>query len=136
MTAAIPFKRIALIGLTTLSFGAMASVAQAQAEVSFVKPENFSDIGFNSSDRTTAMKQLEDHFKALAARELPGKQLKIEVTDVDLAGELEPSARIDRLRILREMPWWIRNVFLKVLLRLRLRPVARLFGHDSPYDPY
>ncbi len=42
----------------------------------------------------------------------------------------------DRARILRQMPWWIRNVFLKVLLRLRLRPVARLFGHDSPYDPY
>lgn len=45
-------------------------------------------------------------------------------------------SRADRLRILGEMPWWIRNVFLKVLLRLRLRPVARLFGHDSPYDPY
>jgi len=44
--------------------------------------------------------------------------------------------RADRLRILGELPWWIRNVFLKVLLRLRLRPVARLFGHDSPYDPY
>ncbi len=42
----------------------------------------------------------------------------------------------DRLRILGEMPWWLRNVFLKVLLRLRLRGVARLFGHDSPYDPY
>lgn len=42
----------------------------------------------------------------------------------------------DRLRILREMPWWLRNVALKVLLRLRLRPVARLLGHDSPYDPY
>jgi hypothetical protein len=42
----------------------------------------------------------------------------------------------DRLRIAAEMPWWIRNVFLKVLLRLRLRPVARIFGHDSPYDPY
>ena len=46
-----------------------------------------------------------------------------------------PSFR-DRLRILGELPWWIRNVFVKVLLRLRLRPVARLFGHDSPYDPY
>ena len=46
-----------------------------------------------------------------------------------------PTGR-DRLRILGEMPWWIRNVFVKVLLRLRLRPVARLFGHDSPYDPY
>lgn len=42
----------------------------------------------------------------------------------------------DRRRILAEVPWWIRNVLLKVLLRFRLRPVARLFGHDSPYDPY
>ncbi|RBY87888.1 class I SAM-dependent methyltransferase [Blastococcus sp. TF02A-30] len=46
-----------------------------------------------------------------------------------------PSAR-DRRRILAELPWWARNVLLKVLLRLRLRPVARLLGHDSPYDPY
>lgn len=43
----------------------------------------------------------------------------------------------DRMRILAEMPWWIRNFVIKVLLRLRLRPVAKLvFGHDSPYDPY
>ena len=42
----------------------------------------------------------------------------------------------DRVRILRELPWWLRNVFIKVLLRLRLRPLARLLGHDSPYDPY
>lgn len=42
----------------------------------------------------------------------------------------------DRWRILRELPWWMRNVGLKVLLRLGLRPVARLLGHDSPYDPY
>jgi hypothetical protein len=42
----------------------------------------------------------------------------------------------DRLRIVREVPWWLRNVGLKVLLRLRLRPIARLLGHDSPYDPY
>lgn len=42
----------------------------------------------------------------------------------------------DRARILAELPWWFRNVFIKVLLRLRLRTVARAFGHDSPYDPY
>lgn len=42
----------------------------------------------------------------------------------------------DRVRIVRELPWWVRNVVVKVLLRLRLRPVARLLGHDSPYDPY
>jgi hypothetical protein len=46
-----------------------------------------------------------------------------------------PTTR-DRLRILAELPWWVRNVGIKVLLRLRLRPLARLVGHDSPYDPY
>lgn len=47
----------------------------------------------------------------------------------------EPSWR-DRLRILVEVPWWLKNVVIKVLLRLRLRGVARALGHDSPYDPY
>jgi len=42
----------------------------------------------------------------------------------------------DRIRLLRELPWWMRNVFVKVLLRLRLRRAARAVGHDSPYDPY
>lgn len=46
-----------------------------------------------------------------------------------------PAAR-DRLRMLAQLPWWVRNVGIKVLLRLRLRPLARLVGHDSPYDPY
>ena len=44
--------------------------------------------------------------------------------------------RRDRLRILAEVPWWLRNVVVKILLRLRLRAVARLLGHDSSYDPY
>jgi len=42
----------------------------------------------------------------------------------------------DRLRVLAQMPWFLRNVVIKVLLRLKLRPVARVLGHDSPYDPY
>ena len=42
----------------------------------------------------------------------------------------------DRARMAAQLPWWVRNVGIKVLLRLRLRAVARLFGHDSPYDPY
>lgn len=49
---------------------------------------------------------------------------------------VRPPDTADRLRILAQLPWWIRNVFIKVLLRLRLGAVARLFGHDSPYDPY
>lgn len=46
-----------------------------------------------------------------------------------------PTAR-DRLRVLAEIPWWLRNVVIKVLLRLRLRAVARALGHDGAHDPY
>ncbi|MDQ1722653.1 MAG: hypothetical protein QOI26_2387 [Pseudonocardiales bacterium] len=42
----------------------------------------------------------------------------------------------DRLRILAELPWWLRNVGIKVLLRLRLYPLARLAGHHDRADPY
>lgn len=50
--------------------------------------------------------------------------------------QLRRPAAADRVRLARQLPWFTRNVGLKILLRLRLRPVARAFGHDSPYDPY
>ena len=45
-------------------------------------------------------------------------------------------APADRLRPLRELPWWLRNLAVKVLLRLRLRRVARWCGHTGEADPY
>ena len=42
----------------------------------------------------------------------------------------------DRLRVLGEMPWFARNLVVKVLLRLRLHPLARLLGHRDTADPY
>jgi hypothetical protein len=42
----------------------------------------------------------------------------------------------DRWRLLAELPWWLRNLVVKVLLRLRLRPLARLLGHRDAADPY
>ncbi|MFZ2503451.1 MAG: class I SAM-dependent methyltransferase [Nocardioides sp.] len=73
----------------------------------------------------------------ILARVLPSRDLRY----VKRAGSLAlfRCARptwADRRRVLAEVPWWLRNVGIKVLLRLRLRPVARLVGHDSPYDPY
>ena len=32
--------------------------------------------------------------------------------------------------------WWGRNLVVKVLLRLRLRPVAHALGHRGPADPF
>lgn len=42
----------------------------------------------------------------------------------------------DRLRVAAQLPWFSWNVFLKILLRLRLRRVAGWFGHHGPYDPF
>lgn len=42
----------------------------------------------------------------------------------------------DRLRVLAQLPWWCRNLAIKLLLRLRLFPVARLVGHTDVSDPY
>jgi predicted O-methyltransferase YrrM len=68
---------------------------------------------------------------------LPGTRY----TYLDRAGSLarfvlRRPAVADRLRVLREMPWFARNAVFKGLLYLRLRSVARLLGHDSPYAPY
>jgi hypothetical protein len=49
---------------------------------------------------------------------------------------LAPPSTRDRLRVAAQLPWFLRNVGIKILLRLRLGPVAKIFGHDSPYDPY
>ena len=42
----------------------------------------------------------------------------------------------DRLRVVRELPWFARNLVVKVLLRLRLRLLVRLLGHRDTADPY
>jgi predicted O-methyltransferase YrrM len=68
---------------------------------------------------------------ALLRHALPGRRLRYlgrtgSLANFDVA---TPSAR-DRVRMLSELPWWLRNVAIKVGLR-----VGRLFGHHLP-DPY
>lgn len=46
-----------------------------------------------------------------------------------------PSLR-DRVRMLAPLPWWLRNLMVKVALRLRLRLVAAALGHRDRADPY
>lgn len=46
-----------------------------------------------------------------------------------------PTAR-ERMCLMSELPWFCRNLAIKLLLRLRLRPLVRAMGHDSPYDPF
>lgn len=74
---------------------------------------------------------------ALLRTALGGHRLRY----VDRVGSLArlqaaPSSARDRLRVLRELPWWGRNLMVKVALRARLLPVARLLGHRGRHDPF
>jgi predicted O-methyltransferase YrrM len=74
---------------------------------------------------------------SVLAHVLPGKNLAYESRGGSMAlFRVATNDRASRRRIAREVPWWLRNVGIKVLLRARLDAVARKVGHDSPYDPY
>ncbi|WP_392426155.1 class I SAM-dependent methyltransferase [Barrientosiimonas humi] len=74
---------------------------------------------------------------SVLAHVLPGRSLRYESRGGSMAlfrvGDNDADSR---RRIVAELPWWLRNVGIKVLLRARLRPIAAKFGHDGPYDPY
>jgi len=50
--------------------------------------------------------------------------------------EVAPPSVRHRWRVLAELPWWARNLVVKVLLRLRVRRAAALLGHHDAADPY
>ncbi len=68
---------------------------------------------------------------------LPGRRLTYEGRRGSMAVLVRraPTLR-DRARIVGELPWFARNVLVKVLLRARLRRLARLLGHADTDDPY
>ncbi len=73
----------------------------------------------------------------LLAHALPGRRLRYLRREGSLAlFEVGVPSWTDRLRFLGQLPWWIGNVGIKILLRLKLYPLARLVGHHDTADPY
>lgn len=80
---------LAAAALSLLASGA----AWAGATVTFVEPEKFIDLPFSPIERERVLKELGDYMVKIGAK-LPANQtLRIEVTEVDLAGRLEHSRR-------------------------------------------
>jgi Protein of unknown function (DUF3016) len=94
--------------LFLLSACIWTSPAGAAVTVSFTKPESYIDIGRYRNEPNTEMKEIEAYLKKLGERYLPPNQLlKIEVLDVDLAGDLSISSRSGHdVRILRGKADW------------------------------
>ena len=87
----------------TLGLLALTAAARADVQVNFIKPETFVDIKDNSGFRdTTVLKDIEKHLVTQAQKFLPGKDVRINVTDVDLAGQVEPFGRsMNWVRVMR-----------------------------------
>ena len=82
---------------------ALSAAAQADVKVNFVSPEKFSDIkDSNGFKQMSVLKDIEAHLVEQAGKRLPGRDVRIDVTDVDLAGEIEPfGRRVEWLRVMR-----------------------------------
>lgn len=78
---------------------ATAAATAAPSQVRFIEPERYSDAGFGSTERERTQQILSDHIAALAQRLPQGQTLRVDVLDVDLAGELR-HFRLDPVRVL------------------------------------
>jgi hypothetical protein len=98
-------RQLALVGPILLSAGS----AWAAVAVSYLHPEQFTDLPLSGWERQAALDELTGHFNQLGKALAPGQDLKIEVLDVDLAGREYPSAG-RQLRVLRGSADWPRMV--------------------------
>ena len=117
----------------------------ATVEVRYVEADNFTDIGRSPWDRERALKALTAHLQKLG-QTLPEPQtLRLDVTDVDLAGDIRPWGWHE-VRVLRGQADWPLITLRYTLLEgertlksgeVRLSDLAymqSLTGRDRPGD--
>lgn len=90
---------LAASGLLALAAGAASA---GDVTVNYIQPERFSDLPFTAWDREDVLKNLTEHFAKLGAKLPPDQHLRIDVTDIDLAGREVPSRRGHDLRIIKQ----------------------------------
>lgn len=91
---------LTLISLTPWAWAA------GQVEVSFKPVDQLADVGRGAVEGERTVQALGAHFRSLAARLPDGHTLTVEVTDVNLAGDLQQSRRGDEVRVLKGGADW------------------------------
>lgn len=90
---------VAALALLTIT----GAQAVGRAEVRFVTPEKYTDAGFGVQERERTQQLLHTHFARLAKRLPDGQVLRVDITDVDLAGEVD-SLAFHRIRVIGQLP--------------------------------
>ena len=78
-----------------------SACALAEATVSYVNPGKMTDVPRNGRDRESMQAALLEHFNALSARLPAGQQLKVDIVDIDLAGDVFPRVAIQHVRVMK-----------------------------------
>jgi len=110
-----PTRVFAALALAAAAATALPAHAAGSVLVRYVQPEQFADIGFGSFERDRTLQSLTDYLGRLG-RQLPdGQTLQLDVTDVDLAGSIEPW-RTNSIRVMRGRADWP-NIALRYTLQ-------------------
>jgi hypothetical protein len=96
-------------GAALLALGCALVPAQAAGVVvvNWISPAEYADIGRGAMDRERVLQNLGEQLRQLGRRLPDGQTLTLDVTDLDLAGELEPRGP-NELRVLRGRADWPR----------------------------
>lgn len=120
---------VKILALATL-FASAGAAHAGTVDVSFIEPDKFVDAGRGLWDVEQTTKTLAEYFKRYAKQLPEGQALKVEVTDVDLAGELRPTRGAQEIRVLRGRADWPR-----ISLRYSLTEGGRVLrGGESKVD--
>ncbi|HLO96018.1 MAG TPA: DUF3016 domain-containing protein [Burkholderiaceae bacterium] len=96
------------IGLMALVAGVgMAGGARAaELDMHFQSLDKYRDIGRTVSEREDMQKALSRHFQRLAERLPAGQTLRIDLLEINRAGEMDMRHRMpDEIRVMREVTW-------------------------------
>ena len=84
---------------------AVASIsASAQGQVSVKFAPKMTDVPRDLPDRESMEYLFTEHLKELAAKLPAGQELKVQFTDIDLAGEVFPRVAVQNIRVMRDWP--------------------------------
>ncbi len=101
--------RTSLLQASALALAAavMSSTAAAAGtvEVTWLQPDQYADAGRSLIDRERTLKALENHLQALGRKLPDGQTLRVQVLDLNLAGEEERFGWSD-LRVMRGRADW------------------------------
>lgn len=101
-------KTPALKAVATIIFTLAAASVAAEANVSYIKASEMTDVPRHYKDLETMEYSFTQHLKQLSEKLPAGQVLKVEFLDIDLAGDVFPRVPVRDIRVTKGQADWPR----------------------------